>query len=71
MEELLKLGYILSFSEACPIVSWGKWHVSLYIPNGGRVAGYGDDEKQALDQALQQVLKTARLIEENKGLTKH
>ena len=71
MEELLKLGYVLSFSEACPIKAWGKWHVSFYVPNGARVAGYGDDEVQATAEALNLALKTARLLEENKALTGH
>ena len=71
MEELLKIGYILSFSEACPIKAWGKWYVSFYIPDGPRVAGYGNDEQQAVAEALALALKTVRLIEENKALQSH
>jgi hypothetical protein len=57
MEELLKLGYILSFSEACPIVAWGKWYVSLVKPMGHRVTGYGSCEIEAFDDALKTALK--------------
>lgn len=71
MEELLKLGYVLSFSEACPVKAWGKWHVSFSVPGGARVAGYGDDEQQAVSEALQLALKTVRILEENKSLTGH
>ena len=36
MEELNKLGYSLTFSEACSVTAWGKWYVHLK-----NSAGYG------------------------------
>lgn len=59
MEELIALGYFLSFSEACPVVSWGKWHVSFkHHLNGAYVKGYGDTEAEAVSQALETLKKS-------------
>ena len=59
-EQLEKLGYNLSFSEKCPVIAWGKWHVLFKREKGTQVAGYGDDENSAFEDAI----KTARKIEE-------
>lgn len=58
MDELLALGFALSFSEACTIKAWGKWHVSFKHTNGGYVKGYGDTEADALAEALALVKKS-------------
>jgi hypothetical protein len=59
-EELEKLGYVISFSQECPIVKWGKWYVSVKKNKGPQIMGYGDNESLAFED----VLKTARKLEE-------
>lgn len=71
MDELLKLGYALSFSEACPVTAWGTWHCSFKHTNGAYVKGYGATEQDAVKEALDRVLKTMLIIEQNKDLQSH
>jgi len=52
MDELAKLGYTLVFSVPCQVKAWGKWMVNLKREDKGAVAGYGDDEASALQNAL-------------------
>lgn len=71
IDELVQLGYSLSFSEACPIKAWGKWHSSFKKADGSCVKGYGETEEEAFKYALNLAIETVRVLEENKGLTKH
>lgn len=57
-ESLVALGFEITHSTACPVVSWGKWFVGAKKADGRSVAGYGADEEAAFLDALTTVNKT-------------
>jgi len=51
-DQLIALGFEITHSTACPVVSWGKWFVGVKHSNGRQIAGYGLDEEAAFAEAL-------------------
>lgn len=51
-DQLIALGFNVTFSSACQVVAWGKWFVGLKMGTGRAVHGYGDDEESAFADAL-------------------
>jgi hypothetical protein len=50
-EELEAKGWELTVSNVSPIASWGKYMVRIKHTSNRVVAGYGQDEQQAIDDA--------------------
>lgn len=66
-DQLLALGFEVTFSSACQVKAWGKWFVGLKQGSGRAVAGYGDDEETAFADALKTASRPLDVASVNKS----